>query len=249
MWDADIGDEGVRAMMQFMLETECESVKLLEFLNCGITSLGCEFIGRMLDPNTKLCLEILNLDYNQFGNEGLGELLIGLKSNKNLTYLSLAYCKIEADGMTYFKEYLSDPECTLTTLVLQGNEIGNKGVSELSQMLVNNNSIESLNLNNVQLGNNEETINNLVSLMMTNVNIYEYKLKYNLITSDGKIAFNLDFEKILKAYKGESCKHVYELEVDERIPKVLFDDYIKAKKSHKKPKKKPAKKGKKGKKK
>ena len=185
MWDADIGDEGVRAFTQFLIETENQSMKLLEFLNCGITSLGCEFIARLLEPSINLNIEVLNLDYNQFGNDGLAELMVGLKSNKSLTYLSLAYCKIEADELVHFKEYLSNQECTLANLVLQGNNLGNKGVSELSQYLINNSSIESVNLNNVQFGNNEETINNFVSLITTNNTIYDYKLKYNLITSQG----------------------------------------------------------------
>ena len=185
MWDADIGDEGVRAFIQFMIDTENMSFKLLEFLNCGITSLGCEFIARLFVPPSLCNIEVLNLDYNQFGNDGLAELMIGLKTNKSLTYLSLAYCKIEAEGMVHFQEYVANPECTLANLVLQGNNLGNIGVGELSQYLINNNSIESLNLNNVQFGNNDDAVNTFVSLITTNTNIYDYKLKYNLITSQG----------------------------------------------------------------
>ena len=87
--------------------------------------------------------------------------------------------------MVHFQEYVANPECTLANLVLQGNNLGNIGVGELSQYLINNNSIESLNLNNVQFGNNDDAVNTFVSLITTNTNIYDYKLKYNLITSQG----------------------------------------------------------------
>ena len=73
--EGELGDEGVRNLTKAIIETNNSSIKLIEFLNCNIGPLGCEFISRIFEPSLPCSIEILNLDYNNFGNGGLSNLL------------------------------------------------------------------------------------------------------------------------------------------------------------------------------
>ena len=48
-------------------------------------------------------LKILKLDNNPFGTQGLKNLAYGIRTNPNLTKLSLKYCGIKADGVVYLQ--------------------------------------------------------------------------------------------------------------------------------------------------
>ena len=75
------------------------STLCLEFLDCKVTSLGCEFMGKMLTPGPKCPpLAVLKLDHNPFGSDGVIALAEGLKANENIKILSLAYCDIDSRG-------------------------------------------------------------------------------------------------------------------------------------------------------
>jgi hypothetical protein len=225
----------VRAFFQFIVDTKNTSVKLIEFLNCGIGALGCEFISRMFDPLLPTNIEILTLDYNNFGNEGLFQLMTYVKESTSLTYLSLAYCGIDENGITHFDKFLTTTE-TLEKLVLQGNPLKNSGMNELITILYNNMTIEEINLNNVLFGNDIDVINSLCGLMQNRSNIIIYHMKFNFIN-------DTDFESILKVLKGENAKHIWQFNIDEKISKALYDDYFKVMKA--KPKKRPVNKNKK----
>ena len=51
MWKTGCEDEGVRAICEFI--KVCPAVVILELLDNAITSLGCEFISRILIPQAK----------------------------------------------------------------------------------------------------------------------------------------------------------------------------------------------------
>lgn len=62
-------DEGVRTVCNYM-----QKVKSLEYLRLSdnmITPLGCQFLGKVLDPYYELPLKKLVLDHNEFGTKGL----------------------------------------------------------------------------------------------------------------------------------------------------------------------------------
>jgi Ran GTPase-activating protein (RanGAP) involved in mRNA processing and transport len=189
IWDGDIGDEGVRAFYQFIIDTGNTSIQLVEFLNCEISVLGCEFISRIFDKERFCKINILTLDYNNFGNEGLALLMENLKECKTLNYLSLAYCGIDENGVKHFSDYLSAQDIMLEKLVLQGNPLKNAGMAQLINIIYDNTSLEEINLNNVLFGNNPEVMQNLVSLMKQNTTLLAYSLKFNFITDQGKIVF------------------------------------------------------------
>jgi Ran GTPase-activating protein (RanGAP) involved in mRNA processing and transport len=76
LWKTGCEDEGVRSICTYLklnLNVGC-----LELLDNGITSLGCEFLARILLPETRSNLKLLKLDHNSFGSEGVDKLAAGL---------------------------------------------------------------------------------------------------------------------------------------------------------------------------
>ena len=51
LWKTGSGDEGCRSVCQYI--TDCNNVAILELLDNGISPLGCEFLGKLLAPETK----------------------------------------------------------------------------------------------------------------------------------------------------------------------------------------------------
>jgi hypothetical protein len=151
----------------------------------------------------------------------------------------LNYCDIDEKGIPFFEKYITTTK-TLEKLILMGNPIKDEGVTNLCSYLLNNDSIEELNINNVNFGTNEDTINKLIYLFENNMSLVIYHVKFNFITEN-------NFRTIVEALKGEKGKHVYQFNADEKYPKELFDMYFKAMKGrkYKKKKKKGGKKGKK----
>jgi Ran GTPase-activating protein (RanGAP) involved in mRNA processing and transport len=181
-WEADIGDEGITAICQYIIETNNTKVSIFEVLNCGITAVGCEAIGRMFDQSLMTGIKVLTLDYNQFGNEGLFQLMYVIKNSVSLNYLSLSYCEIDKDGVKHFKDYLTNPLCNLNVLILTGNPLENAGANDLFQYLFNNLNLESLFIENTKWGGDEETIMNFCTLLEMNKMLFEYKIKRNYLT-------------------------------------------------------------------
>jgi len=58
---------------------------VLELLDCKISPLGCEFLGKTFHPSNKInAVTILKLDHNPIGSEGMRLLAEGLANNKQL---------------------------------------------------------------------------------------------------------------------------------------------------------------------
>ena len=241
IWEGELGDEGVRDIVNFIIQTNNSSLKLIEFLNCNIGPLGCEFVSRIFEPSLPCTMEILTLDYNNFGNEGLSNLLTYLPYNNTLTYLSLSYCGIDDKGIQFFDSLIPKTQ-TLEKLILMGNPIKDEGVLTLCEFLKENTSIEEINVNNVGFGRSEETIEKLTQLMQINKGLVIYNVKFNLITEE-------NFRKVVDILTDkEKGGHVYQFNVDEKYSKELFTTFFNAMKKRKYKKKKKGK-GKKGKKK
>lgn len=96
LWKTACEDEGIRSVCEYL--RIAPNVLLLELLNNNITKLGCEFISKVIHPDTKSNIMVLKLDHNNFGSEGVIELAKGLTQNKTLESLSLTYCNIDEKG-------------------------------------------------------------------------------------------------------------------------------------------------------
>lgn len=126
LWRSYIQDEGVRAICEFLQGNV--SMLCLELMDNKITPLGCEFLGRCMEPGPK-CAPIcfLKLDCNNFGSKGVENLCLGLKNNEYLKMLSLCYCGIDEDGARPLFEMLIFSKSRLEEMILTGNRLKNKG--------------------------------------------------------------------------------------------------------------------------
>lgn len=180
-----------------MVDTNNSTLLLLELINCGVGTLGCEFISRLFDKERVCKINILTLDYNNFGNDGLQQLMEKIKDAKSLTYLSLAYCNIDQNGVKFFADYLMATGIKLEKLILQGNPLKNAGMQQLINIVFDNTSLEEINLNNVLFGNSPETMQSFVSLMKNNTTLLAYSIKFNFITDQGIKIINIFFLKFM----------------------------------------------------
>lgn len=72
----------MRAVTQFV--QQAKSINVLELLDNKITKLGCEFIGKTLHPRANCNIQILKLDHNDIGGQGVTALVEGLAINQSL---------------------------------------------------------------------------------------------------------------------------------------------------------------------
>ena len=97
-------DEGARKIAEYICRNN--KVATLELLECGITPLGCEFIGRALTPGAGSALQFLKLDHNNIGTQGMKNLVVGLSVNKDIQGMSLQYCGLTAESCPSIFEML-----------------------------------------------------------------------------------------------------------------------------------------------
>ena len=86
--------------------TKSFQIRLLEIMDCKLSPLSCDFIGRFLGPDIKHTLASLKLDHSAIGDAGMMNLSKGLSMNSTLQYLSLAFCDITAVGARGLMEAL-----------------------------------------------------------------------------------------------------------------------------------------------
>ena len=104
LWKTYCEDEGVRAVVQFVLQAK--GVTVLELLDNKMTALGCEFLGKLMHPRSNSNVQVLKLDHNDIGGPGVMALAEGVAINKNLLSLSLTYCNIDQSGARALFEIL-----------------------------------------------------------------------------------------------------------------------------------------------
>lgn len=240
IWEGELGNQGLFAFVKYMIEKKQYKISILEFINCSLGVLSCEFLSRLLNPMTSFQIKVLILDYNLFGNEGVNELMTSLSINNTVTYLSLNYCGITSDGVMILKNLFENQNSVLEKLYLQGNQIENKGVIELFNSLSNKEEffLEELHLSNCTFGNDIYFINALIGLMNSNSNIHTYNLKYNFISEE-------EFSNIvdtLVSQKNSKDLHIYQFLIDESYDNKIYDKFFNCLKGRKKPKKKVQKK-------
>lgn len=104
-------------------------------------------------------LTTLNLDYNaNLKSEGISALCRGLRTNSTLQHLSAKYCGIDSEGAEMIAEMLSFKRSALQSLHLAGNQLGGKGVMNLSQGLSQNARLAELNIADNEIRSTEEDI-------------------------------------------------------------------------------------------
>jgi len=97
----------------------------------GITSLGCEFLGRVLKKEVESPITTLKLDHNPIHAEGVSMLAEGLVMNPTIKILSLNYAEIEKAAAKPLVHILLYIKSQLKELYLKGNNLESEGVAEI----------------------------------------------------------------------------------------------------------------------
>eukprot|EP01022_Parablepharisma_sp_SALTPOND_P001002 TRINITY_DN105412_c0_g1_i1.p1 TRINITY_DN105412_c0_g1~~TRINITY_DN105412_c0_g1_i1.p1 ORF type:complete len:228 (+),score=57.70 TRINITY_DN105412_c0_g1_i1:465-1148(+) len=108
-----------------------KSLVTLEIMDNGITSLGCEFLTRVLKKEVESPIAILKLDHNPIGSAGASILAEGLAMNPTLKVLWLNFCEIGKEGAKDLAHMLIYIKSALEELSLKGNDLENEGAEEI----------------------------------------------------------------------------------------------------------------------
>lgn len=128
-WKCGIEDNGLRYICNYLASNK--SVEVLEVMDNGITSLGCEFLGRVLKKEAESPITTLKLDHNPIHAAGVAMLAEGLAMNPTIKILSLNYSEIEKAAATPLAHVLLYIKSQLKELYLKGNNLENEGVAEI----------------------------------------------------------------------------------------------------------------------
>lgn len=140
----NLGDDVIRALAGALNEN---SHLLILFLDGNdISDKGARVLGKALARHPSL--QQLFLSYNTIGDEGAAHLARALTTNNHLQVLKLANNRIRKG--TSLGEALQYNH-SLSSLVLDGNELGDMGARELIGALRRNKSLKSLDLRNNQI--------------------------------------------------------------------------------------------------
>eukprot|EP00933_Yihiella_yeosuensis_P075292 TRINITY_DN84613_c0_g1_i1.p1 TRINITY_DN84613_c0_g1~~TRINITY_DN84613_c0_g1_i1.p1 ORF type:complete len:320 (-),score=60.31 TRINITY_DN84613_c0_g1_i1:168-1127(-) len=185
VWKCGGGDESVRSVCYYLDMQPEPQVKDVHFADNGVTELGCEFLGRTLGPNGNKVVNLLRLDYNQFGTPGVSKLSLGLSQNSSLRQLSLQYCGIGEDGGQYIAQILMFHRNALEILELRGNYLRDRGVVDVFNGAMRKEALNKIDVFDNKFTDTPEVIKALRDLFANNVNLVSYNLGGNQISNAG----------------------------------------------------------------
>lgn len=226
LWKTKCEDEGVRAVCNYVAINN--NVVILELLDNAITPLGCQFLGKLFAPEARTNLVIVKLDHNSIGSEGLKYLAEGLCRNSVVTNLSLTYCDIDQDGARSLFEILIYNKSQLEELNLGGNHLRNPGTIEVLKGVSIAKNLKKIFLSDNQFDESDDVLAAIEKCFNKNQNLGRYDFRFNFLSDYG-------VEKIIEYL--EEAKHVYEVEIPERISSKTLEDF-RSKIAENKPKKK-----------
>lgn len=124
----------------------------LTYLDLSECQLEVEGINEMAKAFRAPNLNYLAIRSNDIEDEGLTKLLESISSPNSITYLDLSDNEIGDLGMNELCKFISSTS-VLQTLNLSGNiRLGKKGITLLTESLMNNQTLTELNLNGIQIG-------------------------------------------------------------------------------------------------
>jgi len=121
VWDLEL-DHAVLTNLALLLERRSYKISKVDLMDCDVPSHSLERFSRCFKGSA---LTHLNLDYNEFGDEGCRLLCVGCKNNYTIVSLSLCYCNLTHVSGRYLSEVLGAN--LLCQLYLDGNELGCRG--------------------------------------------------------------------------------------------------------------------------
>lgn len=179
------GDDAVRSICQLYLDMQPSPATVeVQFVDTGVTALGCEFLGKTFGPSGNKVVEKLVLDFNQFGAAGVEQLALGLSQNEKLRFLSLDYCGIGEEGGQFLAHILMFVRCSIETLSLKGNYLGVRGVLDVLNGAKRSKKLKQLDLFDNKFTATQEIIDTLKELFRENTMLEHYDLSGNQISDE-----------------------------------------------------------------
>lgn len=185
VWKCGGGDESVRSVCYYLDSQPDPAVKDLQFCDNGVTALGCDFLGRTFGPHGNKMVNLLRLDYNQFGTPGVEKLSMGLSQNAHLRQLSLQYCNIGEDGGVYIAHILMFCRSALEILELRGNYLQDRGIVDVLAGARRTKALSRIDVFDNKFTDTPEVIKALRDLFAHNTNIVSYNLGGNHFSDAG----------------------------------------------------------------
>jgi len=232
VWKCNGGDESVRSVCYYLDAVPSPNVQDLQFTDNGVTKLGCDFLGRTLGPSGNKMINLLRLDFNQFGTEGIEKLSLGLSQNSTLRHLSLRYCGIGEDGGQYLAHILMFIRNALEVLELRGNYLMNRGIIDVFTGARRAKCLRELDVFDNKFTDTPEVIEAIKDLFANNQKLENYNLAGNQVSDEGAA-------ELVKGMIGQT--HLKQVLVPERCSLKTFealDTVLAAGKGKKKGKKK-----------
>ena len=124
------------------------TVKMLGISINGLTAQEAVAISDMI-----ICLEELNISYNELGDHGAELLSEGITNTKTLRRLNISYNNIGPSGTTAIANALTN-NTSLEELYMGDNEVGQDGVTAIAKAITNNKTLKILSLNDYIMDGN-----------------------------------------------------------------------------------------------
>jgi Leucine-rich repeat (LRR) protein len=108
----------------------------------GIGIEGCKSLGKLL-KNTSSRIQCLDLEFNAIDDSCMEVLVDALVKNNTMVMLYLAgQDRVTPRGWCTFSAYLRNPICSLETIVLACNNIGDEGAASLGESMAVNTALK-----------------------------------------------------------------------------------------------------------
>ncbi|XDV28578.1 hypothetical protein PO909_031832 [Leuciscus waleckii] len=131
--ERELGDTRVNQIAALLQDKHCK-LNTLMLNKCGLTEESCSALATVLRSNSSL--KELDISNNNLQNSGVKKLQNGLENmNCKLERLRLSDCSITEEGYKALASALRSNPSHLIELDLRGNDPGQSGVKELSDLL------------------------------------------------------------------------------------------------------------------
>ena len=142
-----IGDQETAELVKAMAGVPAlQSIVELCLGGNNIKKMGCKSLADWLKGGAKI--ERLNLQENELNDECIKILTKGLVASNFIKDVNLgSQAKVTSTGwQSFFQAVLADPNCTLKSIGLGGNNLGDAGVIALGNALIVNNRVKFVNV-------------------------------------------------------------------------------------------------------
>jgi len=173
-----LDDAAIEAICGALIKHNLGNLRALSLENNQITSVGAEFVGKLLALDF---LEELLMDYNPLNNFGVEQLLSGFRGNQKLLLLSLKGCHIHPAGAKAIANAMSNNR--LPRLILSENPLGDAGVICFVQAEILQRTIRCLEMDGCEIG--DKGAQALGLLIRTSDVLVKISLDENFISSEG----------------------------------------------------------------